>query len=616
MRYDNYIKAILGLFSMVFSIYIGSSIFKSYKLDLTEEKIYSLSKGSKELLKKINFPIHLKLFYSKKATRQGSEGLRLFNNHFLYVRELLKEFVENSNNQISLEIIDPRPDTEEEEDALSYGLKKFQLSESEKYFFGMVATSTSGGEKIIEFFNPYEKDKVEYNLSKLIYSMMDSRKKTIGILSGIPVAKDQMNPYMAQIMQMQGKPVIQPWIITNLLKENYKIIDIDTKTADLKGLDALIIIHPKNFSRETLYEVDQFLLKGGKILLLVDPMAVSDKKNAGEESFSPDENFSSFIKNWGISIKKDIYVGDKYLAGVGRFSPSSPTMRILPLVNCDHRCNQTFKDILTFRLDNIQMILPGYIEIIENENLTYSPILSTTAKGNTYYAKEKEFQNTKLLLKRFKEGSRPINLAYKIHGEFDSYFAEGINNKKHIKASLKKGLVIVIADVDFISDQLAFERNFLGVSEKNDNYSFFTNSVESLLGDLSLLSIRSKGLKDRSFKLINEIEIESEKKTYSKVDQIQKNIARYKQEMERVEPDKKSSSILNDDQLKKKKKLIKKIAKLKLELREVKREGREKIENLGKKLQAINTLVIPFIVILIGFFLYYKRKMHYEREGI
>ena len=224
---ENYLKVILGLFSMTLMIYIGSTLFKKAKVDITEEGLYTLSKGTKSILSKLDAPIKLKLYYSKTAANKGTEGLRAFNNHYLYVQELLRQYASNSRNNITLEVIDPRPDTPEEEDAMAYGLKKFNLTETERYFFGLVAENESGTEKIIEFFDPNLKDKLEYDLTKLIYTVLNPQKKNIGILSSMEVMNNELSPQMMQLMRMQGKSIEDSWMVTRMLSEFYNVKKIE-----------------------------------------------------------------------------------------------------------------------------------------------------------------------------------------------------------------------------------------------------------------------------------------------------------------------------------------------------------------------------------------------------
>ncbi len=641
-KQENYLKVMLGLFSMAFMIYIGSTLFKRARIDFTEEGLYTLSQGTKSILSKLDSPIKLKLYYSKTAANKGTEGLRTFNNHYRYVQELLRQYVANSRNNLSLEIIDPRPDTPEEEDALVYGLKKFNLTETEKYFFGLVAENETGTERIIEFFDPNQKENLEYDLTKLIYTVLNPQKKTIGILSSLDVMSDT-SPYVAQMMRLQGKEVNDSWIVTRMLQEFYNIKAIKKEEDSISGIDSLIIIHPKGFSEKTLFAIDQYLMKGGKLLVFADPNAVSDqttKMYGGGVSSSPDAGFKKLMDRWGIVLKENTYAGDKYLSGVGRFSPNQPPSRLLALVNCNQNCTNQFNDTVTSGINNATFVFPGVIETKDREGITHTPILSTTSKGNSYTAFGYELNNPQALWNKFSEGSDPVVMGIKAIGKFKTAFPDGPvlsdlstsekDNKKEkkgkgksnhntnlniLKESQKESAVIVFSDVDFINDQFAFKNTFLGAARANDNSTLFLNSIEALTGDVDLMSVRSKGRINRSFDVIDQIEFESEKRTESKVNEINANIAKFQSELNQLgrKANEGNIALLQNEGLKKKKELAKKIAILKKELRSVKRKGREKVERIGKVLQYLNTLFVPGIIIVFG--IYYNGKRSRLMQG-
>ena len=634
---ENYLKVILGLFSMTLMIYIGSTTFKKARVDFTEESLYTLSDGTKSILSKLDSPIKLKLYYSKTAANKGTEGLRAFNNHYLYVQELLRQYVGNSRNNLSLEVIDPRPDTPEEEDATAYGLKKFNLTETERYFFGLVAENESGTEKIIEFFDPNQKDKLEYDLTKLIYTVLNPQKKNIGIISSMDVMTENLSPYMAQIMRMQGKKVNESWAVTKMLSEFYNVKKIEKDTKVISGVDSLVVIHPKGFSEETLFAIDQYVMKGGNLLVFVDPNAVSDK-NAGMYggiSNSPDAGFKKLMDKWGVELKSNTYAGDKYLSGVGRFNPNMPAGRLLALLNCNEHCTNEYKDNVTSGINNSTFVFPGVLEAKTIEGVKHTPIMSTTPKGNSYTAMGYELSNPQTLWNKFSEGSKPVVIAYKAMGKYKTAFPDGVklteakddkDKKKKVKKekekkaevvkeSSKESAVIVFSDVDFINDQFAFKNTFLGMAVANDNSTLFLNSVEALTGDVDLMSVRSKGRVNRSFDIINQIEFEAEKRTADKVKEINASIARFQAELNQLgkKANEGNIALLQNEGIRKKKELAKKIAILKKELRVVKREGREKIEGIGKFFQYLNTLFVP--IFIIGFGVYYNRKRSRLMQG-
>ena len=629
---ENYLKVILGLFSMTLMIYIGSTLFKKARVDITEEGLYTLSKGTKSILSKLDAPIKLKLYYSKTAANKGTEGLRAFNNHYLYVQELLRQYASNSRNNITLEVIDPRPDTPEEEDAMAYGLKKFNLTETERYFFGLVAENESGTEKIIEFFDPNLKDKLEYDLTKLIYTVLNPQKKNIGILSSMEVMNNELSPQMMQIMRMQGKPIEDSWMVTRMLSEFYNVKKIEKDVKSISGIDSLVVIHPRGFSEETLFAIDQYVMKGGKLLVFTDPNAVSDRSAGmyGGVSNSPDAGFKKLMDKWGIELKENTYAGDKYLSGVGRFNPNIPPGRLLALLNCNEQCTNEYKDNITSGINNSTFVFPGVLNKKTVQGVEHTPIMSTTAKGNSYTAMGYELNNPQALWNKFSEGSKPVVIAYKATGRFKSAFPDGIKLKEDkdkkkkdkkeevsevVKESTKENAVIVFSDVDFINDQFAFKKSFLGIAVANDNSTLFLNSVEALTGDVDLMSVRSKGRINRSFDVINQIEFEAEKRTADKVKEINASIARFQSELNQLgaKANEGNIALLQNEGIKKKKELAKKIAVLKKELRAVKREGREKVEGIGKFFQYVNTLFVPFIIIVFG--VYYNRKRSKLMQG-
>lgn len=626
---ENNLKVILGLFSMALMIYIGTTVFKRMRVDFTQENLYTLSKGTKSILSKIDSPLKLKLYYSKTAANKGTEGLRAFNNHFFYVQDLLSQYVDNSRNNLTLEVIDPRPDTSEEEDAMAYGLRKFNLTETERYFFGLVAENESGTEKVIEFFDPNQKDKLEYDLTKLIFTVLNPQKKNVGILSSLDVINEEQSAYMSQIMRMQGKDVKDSWIMTKLLKDFYNVKKVEKDVELISGIDTLVIIHPKDFPEKTLYAIDQYLMKGGNLLVFVDPNSVTASRGGqfGATSTSPDLGFKKLMDKWGIELKSNTYAGDKYLSGVGRLNPNMRASRLLPVLNCNENCTSKYKDSITSGINNSTFIYPGVLEVKKVEGIEYSPILSTTDKGNSYQAYSYELGNPQALWSKFQEGSEPVVLAYKAVGKFKSAYPDGIKDTEESKKESKKGdgkqknkeetitqsdkdsAIIVFSDVDFLSDQFSFKQTFLGLTAANDNSTLFLNSVEALSGDMDLLSVRSKGRINRSFDVINQIEFEAEKRTKDKVEEINASISKFQAELNQLgrKANVGNVALLQNEGLRRKKELAKKIAILKKDLRQVKREGREKIERIGKFFQYLNTLFVPALLIVFGFYYNIKR---------
>ncbi|MBT3981536.1 MAG: GldG family protein [Bacteriovoracaceae bacterium] len=618
---------VLSALSMVFLIHIGSTIGKKFQLDFTQENLYTLSDGSVSILKKLNAPIKLKFFYSKTAANKGSEGIRGFNNYAQYVEKLLKQYVANSGGNLTLEIIDPRPDTENEENAVAYGLKKFYITQTESYIFGLVAISETGTEKTIEFFDPNKQETVEYDITKMIYTVTDPKKKTIGILSSLPIIKEETSPYMAQMMRMQGKKPEESWIFIKFLREFYNLKEIKPDTAEIKSIDTLLVVHPKNFSEKTRFAIDQFVIGGGNLLLLVDPSATVDR--IARQGDSNSSNLKKLMSMWGLELVEGQFAGDKYLSGIGATRPGVPPSRLLPLVTCDQRCTDGLGDSISSGLKQLTLIYPGVLKFIPLAGVKGSPVLTTTDKGNAYSAGPRELMNPAGLWNKFSEGSSKVPMGYKVIGKYKTAFPGGISVEEVVAAksdkekptkhrkilpataeSLVESAVVVIADVDFIHDQFAFKKTMFGVQIANNNSNLVLNALEALSGSKDLIAVRSKGKFNRNFTVIDKIEFESEQKTSSKTGEINGSIRKFQNEINQLGRMAKGGNIalIQSESVRKKRELTKKVASLKRELRSVKRDGREKVENIGKRLQYINTLLVPVMVLLFGFFYNKRRK--------
>ena len=623
----HYLLILLSVLSLLFAVHIGSTLFKRAKIDTTQERLYTLSEGTKKVLSKLSVPMKIKLYYSKTAANKGTEGLRRFNSYYNYVRDLLQEYAANSNNYLTVKIVDPRPDTKEEEEAITSGLKKFQLTETETYFFGMVVESENGTEKVIEFLDPNDQENVEYNITRLIYVTMRPQKKQVGILSSLPVLSDDVNPYMAQIMRMQGKNPETSWVITELMKEFYEVVKIPTDTKEISGVDILMIVHPKNFSPQTLFAIDQFMVKGGKILLLVDAHTILD--NSEQMMGMPPQGLARsdlgpLMAKWGVELKADKLVGDRALAGMAQLAPNTPPMKLLPLMLCNNLCVAPYKDAISSRFEKFQFIFPGGIEVAKVEGLEATTFLSTTEKGNYYSATPMDLQNPAALFGKFSDGSRPISLGVRVVGKFASAYPDGITveeggekDKTKVKMTkltgekeaTKESAMVVISDVDFLNDRFAFQSNMFGLAAINDNSKLVLNALELLAGSSDLMSIRSKSKVVRSFDRIDAIEREAEGRTADKVEMINGKIARFTQELEQLSgaATRENISLIRSEGVRKRQDLEKQIALLRGELRDVKRLGRERVEFIGQILELINTLLVPLALVLLGSFFYYRK---------
>ncbi|MFC1742362.1 Gldg family protein [Candidatus Riflebacteria bacterium] len=624
--------------------YIASKKFKNIRLDFTERGLFTLSEGTRAILKKIQSPLKAKLYYAKTASLKGPESLRFYNNYYTYIKELLLEYEGVAGkNKFRLEVIDPRPDTDEEADALKYGLKRFQITEEENFFFGLAVLNEAGNEEVIPFFAPEKQDFVEYEISKLITSVNKESKKKLGVISSLPVLGDDISGFMAQMMRMQGKQVRQAWISFQVLKQSYELQKIETSVDKIPDVDVLLVVHPKNFSDKTLYAIDQYIMGGGKAIFFVDNYCYADQPVATRNPLQSmvaarNSSINKLLKGWGVEQVEKLFPGDHSLAQRVPLKPGQTAGRFLGFLRFG-KSSLNQNDIITSQLNDIQMIFPAALKssltASNSKQLTIVPLIETTDKAGFYAMDVWEFQQPdgEKILEKFVPGKEKLMLAAKIYGTFSSNFPSGPpeekdkdkkagkdekdnekerakRKKEHLKESKKETSIIVFSDVDFFTDNFAFQRTFFGPAAKNGNHNIILNSVENISGTNDLIRIRARGRFKRPFIREHAIQKEADHKTELKIKDLNIKIKKFQSDLQGLQSkaNKENIQLLQAEAIKKQKELRHEIAKYQKQLRVVKRKRRQKIEELESDLRFINLFLMPVIMALIGCFVWFMQQ--------
>jgi len=624
---------------MFCAISISQNIGRSWKVDVTEGRIYSLSDGSKRILDKLNQPISIKLYYAKTAALKAPDAIRQFNEYYFFVKALLEEYAAYAGETIDFQVIDPRPFSNEEQEALRYGLKRYQITEDENFFFGLVAKTQYGAVKSINIFTPDRQNSVEYDISYLLDTLISRSKRKIGILSSLPIMGDEMSGYMAQMMQMQGKQPRPPWLIVRQLKQQYEVHEIKKDVDEIKDVDLLMVIHPKDLPEKTLFAIDQFVLKGGRTIVCVDPHCFMDQPppQAQMQGQMPSQksDLNQLLSNWGIEMPQGKFAGDKDLALT--IPPQRPTDRpqkLIGLLNLVPPECFNSENIVSSTLNNVRLLFSGALEKVElkePQRYRIEPLLQTTQKGNTFkvdnpYELMPQMFGSGRLMKHFTQGDKPVMMACLITGRFDSSFPEGIEvpegkDDNEPKMVRKTGLteaaegtdctVAVFADVDFISDSIAYQQTFFGTSVAGDNSTLLLNTIENISGSGDLISIRSRGNFRRPFTRVDEIEKKAEEKTADQEAEIQADIKRTQDELKKIVNEHKGKGEMIIDAAEFNKatsKLQLKLSESNKKLRDVQNQRRQEIEALGIKLRNFNMLLAPAVILTIAVVMSIRRK--------
>jgi ABC-2 type transport system permease protein len=625
------------------------------QVDLTDNSLYTLSDGTLRILGKLNQPITLKLYYSRMAALKGPDSIRYWNNRYLYVRDLLEEYVRLSGGKIKLELIDPRTHSDEEHEARDNGIRRFPISDDANFYFGMLATTERGKSEVVAFFDSNREELVEYDVSKTIAALMQDKKRKIGVVSSLPVlGSGNMSPYMMQMMRMQGKRPDPPWIIFRQLQMDYEIQNLKLDTHKVPDdIDILMVIHPKKLEHKAVFAIDQFVMKGGKLMVFIDPHCVADqppKPNPMNRGAPPQHtsasNLNGFLVKWGRVMISTLIAVDPAISTKipmpDRMGQAGPPESYDPFLTLNKECVNK-SEVIVANLNGIQMVFPGAIGGHGSQaGIEYRPLLSTTKTGSLWrfdqdILKRSPADIQAAIRSGMEEGQEPVILAELMTGEIESRFPDGIDidddrpdtqpatsqpkpKTRHIDAiakSSKDAMVIVVADVDILADFLTYPRSNFGMSQSVGNVPFVLNSLEMLSGSNDLISIRSRGRFSRPFTVVDEMEQKTDRDTKKEADRINKEIATYQENLNALLSKRTSEqdmALLDAKLLGSRREIEDKIVVAKRELRKLKSTRRDDIEALERELQYSNVLAAPMILLVIAVILWlvrYFRAKHY-----
>ena len=653
------IRATLGagfVLVIIFSaISICQNIGEPLKIDITDQGLYTLSDGTKAILAKLNQPIRARLYYAKTAALKGPDQIRFFNNYYEFVRALLEEYVTTSKGMVELEVIDPRPFTDDEEQALKYGLRRFPITEEESFFFGLVVQTQFGVEKSIPFFSPERQNFLEYDISYLIDTAVTRQKKKIGVLSSLSVMGDDVSGYMAQMMMRQGQQPKPAWTFVEQLRKQYEVKTVATDVNDINDVDILLVIHPKNLPEKTLFAIDQYVLKGGRTIVCVDPHSFADRppqmQMQMQMQHDSSSDLNSLLRTWGLEMPAQTFAGDRSLASLAAIRANQRPEKIIGYLNLTPEGKCFSKDnVITAELNQVRFLFSGVLkEIAEpneadnsDQNIKRMPIITTTNRGGTFTISnqyELMILDGPGLMRKFADGTEPVAMGYVITGRLKSSFPNGIeieiespdpNDPNEtvtttmqvtgLKEAEQDCVVAVFSDVDFISDNMAYQNSFFGKVVVGDNSTLMLNAIDDLGGSSDLVSIRSRGNFKRPFTVVDEIEQKAEAETAVEVEKINLQIAGFQSELQSILNTAKEGQeeVIGSSIVQKKQQVELKIHQAQRQLREVKMTRREKIEHLGNRLRQANMLAAPMVILFIAIVLGIRRgvrKRHYNSHA-
>ena len=620
----------------VCAVLIGRKAAGRARIDLTEHRLYTLSQGTRNVLSKLSQPIELRLYYSAVGAMKAPEGIRFYSTYYQYVRDLLSEYEGLANGKLIVKVIDPRPFSQEEEDAIKYGAKRFQISKDESFFFCLVVLTQLGKSKAIPFFEPDRQEFVEYDISKLISSVTKRDKKKIGVISSLNVMGSDTSPEMMQMYQMQGRQPEEPWTIVTHLRDEYEVAPVERETESIDpDVDFLMVVHPKNLPEKTLFAIDQFVMKGGKLMVFVDPHCLLDRPQQQQMMMNFEQSSSSdlnaLLKGWGVEVDPDLIVTDRELAITAAIQRNRPPLPILTFLQLDQE-NVNKDEVAVANLHSLRLLFAGAIKKVDGAGSTVTPLLTSSniaglwKPGSPF---ELQMVDPQAIMREAHDGTQTLTLACRIGGKLKTNFPNGPKKeekkddgsdeskeddeaKKEDKASTESvnvvkesgtdAMVLVFADVDMMTDMLAYEESFFGMAQAGDNASLVLNGVDFLSGDADLIAIRSRGRFERPFTVVDKIEMEAEKATADEVNRINGEIGEFEKQLDKLgrAATEENITLIQKSAVQEREKIEAKMRAAQKRLRELNAKKREKIEALEQRIQTANLLLAPAVILAIA----------------
>lgn len=584
----------------------GAAI-KTGRIDLTSAKFYTLSEGTKNILSNLDDTVTLRFFFSEKLA-VNSPGVV---NYARRVRDLLDEYVAYSNGHLTLLTADPEPFSDEEDQAVQNRLQGVPIDAAGSLlYFGLVGTGGTDEKEIIPFFQPDREQSLEYDITRLIYTLSQPQKKSVGIISTLPLEGTATQ----SAMQLRSN---NEWSLLSVLRQSFSLrflgIDVDEVPQDI---EVLMVVHPKNLSDKTLFAIDQFALRGGRILMFLD--AVSEEDTDARDPTNPAgtlraSNPVKLLDQWGIelldgAVATDIQAATRVTVAGGLQPQSIDYVAWLTLKA--NNFNQA--DFIASGLDQINMATSGVLKKKIDGTTSITPIIETSDRAMSVEASF--FQSTPNpaeLLKGYKHGNEKLMLAARVNGKIKTAFPHGAPVKLEsgtpaLTESKDVANVIVVADADMLADRFWVEiRNFFGqrvIMPRANNASFVVNALDHLSGSNDLIGLRSRGEFSRPFEKVKKIQRDAEKRFLDKEKELREKLSVTERKISELQGQKQAGNavIVSNEQRQEMEKYRTEQVRTRKELRSVQHELRKNIESLGAQLKFVNIGLMPLLVVLFA----------------
>ncbi|MEK9831912.1 MAG: Gldg family protein [Alphaproteobacteria bacterium] len=607
---------------------LSNAVLTSTRLDLTEDRLFTLSDGTRDVLASLDEPIDLRFYYSERFDEIGPNIAR----HSDRVRELLDEYERLSNGKIRIEVFDPQPFSTEEDLAVSDGLQGLPFDQSgARAYFGISGTNSTDDVDSIGYLAPERSPFLEYDLTRLISNLAEPEKPVVALMTDLPFQGTQFDNFT-------------PWLIVDGMRQFFDVKFLDKDATELpEGTEVLVIAGAHTIKDEMLYDMDQFVVNGGRVLAFADPYAESmallgpsagqlPPPGVGQAAIEP------LLNAWGVTVARGEFVANLDDAvRVGFPNPETGQQVAVDYVAWLTLQGNRFatEDAVAAQLQRIVVSSSGAFMPAEDAETTLEPLIFTTPTSDLMSAFEIAQQpNPIALLDRFEPQETVYNLAARVTGKVKSAFPDGppeaaieaaedeaaaeALRAAHKSVAETDASIILVGDVDMLANQnwaqvqdVAGEQVAIPTA---NNADFFINAIDNLRGSQGLVGLRGRGFSIRPFEVIEEMRAEADNKFRSKEQELLTRITEMDQTIERLQQEEQTTGvILTAEQQAEIDNFRLEMLDLRKELRDVQRSLREDVENLEREVRVFNIWAVPLVIAVLAILLAIVRRIRRSR---
>ncbi len=589
------VQLLLGVFLFLSVVIISERYTRGIRLDLTADKLYTLSEGSRDLLAGLEDQVVFEFYFSRAQATPYPQLLRYGKR----VEDVLRTLADASDGKITLTTIDPEPFSEEEDDAVAAGLKGVPLGDGSMFYMGLKIRNEIDGEAVIPFFAEARENFLEYDLIKALATLDTSGQKKLTLITSLPM---QFGPGGPQAM-MSGQA--QPYVIYQQLGEFF---DVQELAADFEKIpadtDVLMLVHPPTLSDAQLFQIDQFVLRGGRTLVFLDPHSEAKDPRATSVSAS---TLGPLLGAWGVSMPEGKVVGDASLAQRVQMDGDVKDYVFWLSVRSDFMASD---DVVTGAIDSLNFATSGILRPVKGASTKFEPLVHTSTVAMLYDASRAiGAPDPDMLLRDLEPTGESYTLAARVSGPAKTAFPDisVVANGPAEKPALTSGTInlVLVADSDLFEDRFWVQlQDLLAqriVIPFAGNGSFILNLADHISGSEALLALRGRGITKRQFDVVDTLRRDAQAK-YQQEEQTLQNQLRATEariaDLEAQKPE--GSAVLSSDQEAEIEEFRNQLLQTRKALRAVNRNLRREIESVGTWLAFLNILLVPILIVLIA----------------